>query len=66
MNGFVARTLSIVVLTCLLPALNELDGIAAAFAFGMADEKIGFTATGLYLLSNRCVVIRYTLHRSLG
>lgn len=46
MNGFVARTLSIVVLTCLLPALNELDGIAAAFAFGMADEKIGFTATG--------------------
>ncbi len=29
-----------------LPPLNELNTIAAAFAFGVADEKIGFSAIG--------------------
>ena len=29
-----------------LPSLNELDHIASAFAFGVADEKTGFTIIG--------------------
>jgi hypothetical protein len=29
-----------------LPALNELNAIASAFAYGVADEKIGFAVIG--------------------
>ena len=29
-----------------MPALNELQTIAAAFAYGVADEKLGFQAIG--------------------
>jgi hypothetical protein len=38
--GFVRETLS------LLPALNELNHIAAAFAYGVADDDTGFVIIG--------------------